>query len=258
MAEHADRVIGHGLLRAATKAGNVCFAGLVAGSSALLHSWALFGVSMAGYATLVALDLTRLGFWKRVLEDLRTRPPSLPDPDLFADLGARHFVNRLYLARTELRRVLDSGAVVAGPLHGQLQAVPEVERRALALIDRMERLGRYLADKNLRSLRNDVDRLRKAREATSDERLRFEYGRAQATLRGELAALEEIAAAKDLLTARLETLTGSLELFPCEIVRQRTHDADSRDGEDPAFDLRSLGAGSDALWARLIPDEGGR
>jgi hypothetical protein len=258
MAEPADRVIGHGLLRAASKAGNLCFAGLVAGSSALMHSWALLGVSVAGYATLVAWDLSRLGFWKRVLKDLRGRPPSLPDPDLFADLGARHFVNRLYLARTELRRVLDgSDGPVPGPIAAQLEALPEVERRALALVGRLEQLGRYLADKNLRTLRNDLERLRRAAEATSNERLRHEYRKAQVTVEGEVAALEEIAGARDLVTARLETLCGSLEMFPCEIVRLRTIDADSREHADPGFDPGALRAAAEPLWARLAPDDGG-
>jgi hypothetical protein len=216
---------------------------------------------MAGYATLVAWDLTRLGFWKRVLKDLRSRPPALPDPDLYADLAARHFINRLYLARTELRRVLEAGdGATPAPIVVQLEALPEVERRALALVGRLEQLGRYLADKNVRSLRNDVERLRRAGDATSIDRLRLEYRKAQSTLQAELSAIEEIAAAKDLLVARLETLTGSLEMFPCEIVRRRTVEADSREheNEEPSFDPRAINAGSDFLisFGRLTSDEG--
>jgi hypothetical protein len=48
-------------------------------------------------------------------------------------------------------------------------------------------------------LRNEIDRLRRAAENTTSPRLRDEYERAQFALRGELSAIEEIAAAKDLL-----------------------------------------------------------
>jgi hypothetical protein len=254
MSEEAERVIGHGVLRAATKAGNLSFAGLVGSSSVLLHSWTLLGMSVVGYAALVAWDLSRLGFWKRVLKDLRTRPPSLPDPDLYADLGARHFVNRLYLARSELRRVLDAGDGAVPPaVAGQLEHLPEVERRALGLIGRLEQLGRYLAEKNVRSLRTDLDRLRRAGETTSNERLRHEYDRAQATVQGELTALEELAMSRDLLMARLETITGALELFPCQIVRLRTLEVEGRAEEEPTFDPRSIGTSAEVLniWGKV-------
>jgi hypothetical protein len=247
------QVLGHGLFRAATKGLNLCFAGLVATSSVLLHSWPLFGASVVGYATLVAWDLTRLGFWSRVLKDLRTRPPALPDSELFTDSGARHFLNRLYQARSELKRVIlasGSAARVALParITAQLEALPEVEKRALALIARLEDLSRYLADKNLRGLRNELDRLRRAAENTSSPRLRAEYERAQFALRGELAALEEIGSARDLLMAKLETVTGALEMFPCEIVRLRVLEAEVREHtEDAPFDPRAIVADTHAI-----------
>ena len=78
--------------------------------------------------------------------------------------------------------------------------------------------------------------------------LREEYERAQFALRGELAALEEIAAAKDLLLARLETMTGALEMFPCEIVRLRVTEADIREHtEGTPFDPRVIIADTQAL-----------
>ncbi len=61
-----------------------------------------------------------------------------------------------------------------------------------------------------------------------------------------MTALEEIGAAKDLVTARLETLTGALEMFPCEIVRLRTMEAESREHEEPHFDPRALAAEGEA------------
>src|SRR5262245_22094782 len=103
-----EAVLGQGLLRAATRAVNLCFAGVAATSSVILHSWTLFGASVAGYATLVVWDLTRVGFWQQVLKELRTRPPPLPDAEAFTEPSARHFINRLHLARLELRRVLQS------------------------------------------------------------------------------------------------------------------------------------------------------
>jgi len=248
MAADTRQLFGHGLFRAATKALNLCFAGIVATSSVVMQSWPLFGVSMVGYATLVAWDLTRLGFWTRVLKDLRTRPPTLPDPELFSDVGARHFLHRLQQARQELKRVVAVKEGVPARISVQLEALPELEKRALALIARLEELSRYLADKNVRGLRNEVDRLRRATENTTSIRLREEYERAQFALRGELIALEEIAAAKDLLMAKLETLSGALEMFPCEIVRLRVTEADIREHtEGTPFDPRVIIADTQAL-----------
>ena len=248
MAADTRELFGHGLFRAATKALNLCFAGFVATSSVVMHSWPLFGASVVGYATLVAWDLTRLGFWTRVLKDLRTRPPALPDSELFSDVGARHFLNRMHQARGELKRVTVGQVAVPARILAQLQALPELEKRALALIGRIEELSRYLCDKNLRGLRNEIDRLRRAAENTTSPRLRDEYERAQFALRGELSAIEEIAAAKDLLAARLETMVGALELFPCELVRLRVIEADLRDNaEETPFDARAIIADTHTL-----------
>jgi hypothetical protein len=248
MAADTRELFGHGVFRAATKALNLCFAGFVATSSVVMHSWPLFGASVVGYATLVAWDLTRLGFWTRVLRDLRARPPALPEAELFNDVGARHFLNRLHQARAELKRVTTSRGAMPRQVLAQMEALPELEKRALALIARMEELSRYLCDKNLRGLRNELDRLRRASENSPNARLRGEYERAQFALRGELTALEEIAGAKDLLMARLETMVGALEMFPCEIVRLRVIEADLRENtEETPFDPRVIIADTHTL-----------
>ena len=245
-------VFGHGVIRAATRAVNLCFAGVLATSSVILQSWPMFGVSVAGYATLVAWDLSRVGFWKRVLHEARTRPPALPDPDAFADTGARHFLNRLHHARTELRRVLMQNSRAVPPrLLPQLETIPEVERRALALIERLEEISRYLADKNVRGLRNEVDRLQRASQTVENPRLSAELGRAHFAVAEELSALEEIAAAKDLLAAKLETYAGCLEMFPCEIVRLQVLEADLRDDDDPIFDPRAIIEDTDSFEEML-------
>jgi hypothetical protein len=248
MAADTRELFGHGLFRAATKALNLCFAGFVATSSVVLHSWPLFGASVVGYATLVAYDLTRLGFWTRVLRELRTRPPALPEAELFNDAGARHFLNRLHQTRAELKRVTANRAPIPHQVMAQLEALPDLENRAVAMVARVEELSRYLCDKNLRGLRNELDRLRRASENSPSMRLRGEYERAQFALRGELTALEEIAAAKDLLLARLETMVGALEMFPCEIVRLRVIEADLRDNADETpFDPRVIIADTHTL-----------
>jgi hypothetical protein len=253
MGADTQQVLGHGVFRAATRALNLCFAGVVATSSVVMHSWPLFGASVVGYATLVAWDLSRLGFWTRVLKDLRTRPPALPDGEMFTDSGARHFLNRLHQTRAECRRVIGAMREPAPPrIMAQLEALPEVEKRALALILRLEELSRYLADKNMRGLRNEIERLRRAAENTHSSRLGVEYQRAQSALRGELDALEEIAGAKELLTAKLETVTGALEMFPCEIVRLRVLEDDVREhAEHDPFDPRAIVADTQTLQGVL-------
>jgi hypothetical protein len=263
MGADTQQVLGHGVFRAATRALNLSFAGVVATSSVVMHSWPLFGASVVGYATLVAWDLSRLGFWTRVLKELRTRPPALPDGEMFTDSSARQFLNRLHQTRVECRRVIGSMRGTVPPrIAAQLEVLPEVEKRALGLIVRLEELSRYLADKNMRGLRNEIERLRRAAENTSSARLGTEYHRAQAALRGELEALEEIAGAKELLTAKLETVTGALELFPCEIVRLRVLEDDVREhAENDPFDPRAIVADTQTLQGVLadlhltVPEE---
>jgi hypothetical protein len=263
MGADTSQLFGHGLFRAATKALNLCFAGVAATTSVVMQSWPLFGASVVGYATLVAWDLTRLGFWTRVLKDLRTRPPALPDPDLFTDVAARNFLHRMQQARVELERVIRDKEPVPPRTGAQLEALPEVEKRALALINRLEELSRYLCDKNVRGLRNEVDRLRRAAENTTSMRLRAEYEKAQFAVQGELVALEEISAAKDLLTAKLETITNALGMFPCEIVRLRVIEADVREyTEETPFDPRVIIADTQALQGVMaglgpVPGEAG-
>lgn len=253
-AERVDyEVVGQGLLRAATRAWNLCFAGVVATSSIVFQSWPLFGASVAGYATLVAWDLSRVGFWQRVLQELRTRPPPLPDPDQFTDGAARHFTSRLHAARAELRRVLGE---IRTPLPermlSQMEVLPQLERRAAMAIARLEQLSRYLCDKNVRGLRNEVDRVRRAAESAPTPRLRGEFTKAHVALNEELRALEQIAASKDLLAAKLETLTGTLEMVPAAIVRVQVVEADVREGlEDLPLDPRALLADNDTFESLL-------
>jgi hypothetical protein len=168
---------------------------------------------------------------------LETRPQGparplarAPEPELFSDVGARHFLHRIQQARVELKRVLREA--VPPRIAAQLEALPDLEKRALALIARLEELSRYLSDKNLRGLRNEADRLQRTGESSTRVRLREEYERAQFALRGELTAIEEIAAAKICMMARLETMVGALEMFPCEIVRLRVIEADLKDNAD--------------------------
>jgi len=234
-------VLGHGLLRAATRAANLCVAGTVATTSVILQSWPMCGVSVAGYATLIAWDLTRLGFWRNVLHEVRLRPPALPDPDAYVDSCARHFLHRLQHARAELQRVLQPRRRSPPTrLLSQLDGVPELEKRALDMVDRFEQMSRYLTDKNVRGLRTEVERLRRASESAASLPLRVEYDRAHHALSQELAALDEIAAAKELLLAKLETCAASLELLPCEIVRLQVVEDQLRDLEVEPLEFRPI------------------
>jgi hypothetical protein len=139
----------------------------------------------------------------------------------------------------------------------QLEALPDVEKRALVLLARLEDLSRYLSDKNIRGLRNEVERLRRASENTVGPALRVEFKRAHFALEGELKALEQIAAAKDLIMAKLETLAGTLEMVPCEIVRLHVMETDARDdAQELPFDPRAILADTASVEALLSPRAG--
>jgi hypothetical protein len=252
-----ENVLGHGLFRAASRGINLCCAGALATAGVVFQSWTVFGMSIAGYTGMIVWDLSRLGFWKRVLKELRSRPPALPDPEAFADGSARHFVHRLHQARCELSRVLEQPRYPipsrVGPL---LEAIPDLEKRSIALVLRLEELSRYLSDKNVRAMQTDVERLRRCADTGGTPELRLEYRKAQFARQEEVAALGEIAAARELLLAKLETLAGTLEMFPCEVMRARVVDAGLRDqSDDPAFDPRLIAAEAESFDRVLTGSE---
>lgn len=243
-------VLAQGALKAVKDRPSLWLTGVTATGAVVVQSWSLLAVSAAGYFALVLWNLTRARFWRQLATDLRRRSPPLPDPTAFNDSVARHFLNRLCDAREELKRVL--GRKKEGTpewLLARMEIVRQMEERAIGLISRVEDLSRYLSDKSPYRLQTEIERLARACQLATNPRLKDEYTRARVALQEELSALREIMAAREMLVARLETIAGTLEMFPCQIVRLRVLDIGAADDGigDPWHDPHTFVADTDTL-----------
>jgi hypothetical protein len=242
MKQNIGAVVSHGLVRAATKKMSLGLAGATATGALLFQSWELFAASMVGYCALVAWDLSRVGFWKQTLREVRRRPPEIPNALEFRDDVARDFIHRITASRAERCRVLEARQpALPERVTNQLETLVQIEARALALVGRMEDLSRFLSDKNLSGLRDDRLRLERAAETAPTGRLRSEYRKACLALDHELAAVDEIMAAREVLGAKLEVAVRTVEMFPAQVARLRAAEADSMDEpQELDLDPRSL------------------
>jgi predicted nucleic acid-binding Zn-ribbon protein len=253
MQPNARAVFSHGVRKAVSGRLNLVLAGATATGAVVMQSWALFAASAVGYSALVAWDLTRVGFWKRIVQEIRHRPPALPDTTDLTDPAAKHFVSRIGAARTERREVLSRARDLPPRLMGLLNSVAEAERRALDLVRRLEDVSGYLFDKNVHSLRADLKRVKAAAEQAKDPRTRAEYAKACRALERELEALDEIVRSRNLLVAKLEALTGTIEMLPCQIVRLRVLEADTREeADEEVLDVHQMLAEAEELEQELV------
>jgi hypothetical protein len=242
MKRNIGRVVSHGLVRAATRRLSLCLAGVTATGALLLQSWEMLAASMMGYFALMTWDLSRASFWRQTLREVRRMPPELPNALDFRDDAARDFVHRITASRAERGRVLEQGEPsLPERVSNQLEALVQLEARALTLVGRVEELSRFLSEKNICGLRDDRVRLERATEVAATPRMRSEYRKACVAADEELAALHEILSARDFLGAKLEVAVRTLEMFPAQVARLRALEANSlEDPEDVDLDPRSL------------------
>src|SRR4051812_6448816 len=177
MTRNVGRVVSHGVVRAVTKKLSLGLAGVTATGALLLQSWEMFAVSMVGYFAMVAIDLGRVGFWRHTLREVRRQPPDLPSALEFRDDMARDFIHPITAARAERGRVLDPEPTLPDRLSAQLETLVQLETRALATVNRMEELSRFLSERNLGGMREERARLERATEGGS-ARMRAEYRKA--------------------------------------------------------------------------------
>lgn len=236
------RVLGVGLLRAAGNRFNVAMAGVATAGALLLGSWVLLGVTAVSYGLAIALDVTRAGFWNRVIKDVRRRPPRLPLETDLVDEAGRSFVRRLLAAREERERALGAASIDLRRCDeqtlGLLEVASEVEGHAEQLLERLDRLGRYLSDKNIfksRAQLGDPPAVAAAPDGTIPDRtLAFRAAH------DRLSALEDLVSHRQALVLRLEVLVSSLEMLPNRILRAYM------------MDSAGITMGSDATPAELF------
>jgi hypothetical protein len=206
---------------------NLAIAGSSAVAAAAMHLWPIAAVGGVAYAALVAWDVFNPTFWKKALA---REPTELPDAKSVSDPASRAAVEALRKAQTELESVLaETSDEVKGHLGVALASVAELEDRAVHLIERAEALARYLARTDAEPVRVEMRKLADKVQRTRDPQARAQYESALATRGEQLKALEDIADAKERVSANLSRIVATVEGLPAKIVRMRVLDAQAMD-----------------------------
>lgn len=209
-------MVSYGLARAATGRAAMCLSGTGAIGALFLDSWLVFATAIAGYLGCVAVDLVRPRFWRAVSDALEVEGPRLPDPGAFGTVTARRLLERLIASRVERAVVLDrTPAHDARTVRGDSAAL---ERSALRAIHQIDELGTYLVSKSVPVLRADRLRVAHAAALAVSQAARHEYVRAHAIIEADLAAVDDVAAQRDVIVARVERILGVLRLAPSALV----------------------------------------
>lgn len=147
-------------------------------------------------------------------------------------------------------------------LRAPLASVIERCRAAVALSGRIALLAnplqRYLDTHDAGSIRLALDRLRARAETTSDEVTVAALGHAAAARARQLAILEQIAAQRDRISARLALIHAALETFAATIVKLQSLDDEqiALAGESVTDQLAEISDDLAVLESALDPDLG--
>lgn len=147
-------------------------------------------------------------------------------------------------------------------LRTQLASVIERCRAAVALSGRIALLAnplqRYLDTHDAGAIRLALDRLRARAESTTDDVTIAALGHAAAARGRQLAILDQIAAQRDRISARLALIHAALEAFAATIVKLQSLDDEQivLAGESVTDQLAEIGDDLAVLESALDPDLG--
>ncbi len=220
----ARKGVGKVLGRAATGPLNLAVIGGAVIGAALLASWPIAALGGAAYLALVAADVSNAEFRRRVLTG-RSAPARLPSPGAIRDPEVRAAVERIAAARAEVDR-----AVKATPAHVQrhvtaaIRSFDELEAHLAQLAVRADELSRYLASTDPIAARRDAEALAARAAHATDPVARASYEAAATAGRERVAALTDIAAARERTLAHLAQIESAIKALPSKLVRLRTLD----------------------------------
>jgi hypothetical protein len=202
--------------------------GAVVGAVALA-SWPIAAVGGAAYLALVAADMSSPEFRRRVLFG-RERPAKLPAPDALQDPEVRAQVERIAAARGETDRALKTMPDrLQRNMAQAITAIRELEGHVAQLAVRADGLSRYLAGADPRVAQRDADALAARAAQTQDPAARASYEAAAATGRERVAAITDIATARERALAHLARVEAAIKAMPSKLVRLRALDDQASD-----------------------------
>ena len=202
--------------------------GAVVGAVALA-SWPIAALGGAAYLALVAADVSSAEFRRRVLLG-RSRPARLPAPGAIRDPEVRAVVERITAARAEVDRAVKAiPERVQRNVAATVQAIRELEGHVAQLTVRADELSRYLAGADPAAANRDAEALAARAAHAEDPTARAHYEAAATTGRERVAALTDIARARERTLAHLAQVEIAIKAIPSKLVRLRALDDQATD-----------------------------
>jgi hypothetical protein len=221
--------VGKVLGRAAAGKLNLAVLGGAVIGAAALASWPIAALGGAAYLALVAADVSNAEFRRRVLTG-RSAPARLPSPGAIRDPEVRAAVARITAARSEVdRTVKATPANVQRHVTAALRSIDELEAHLAQLAVRADELSRYLTSTDPAAARRDAEALAAKAAHTADPVARASYEAAATAGHERVAALTDIAAARERTLAHLARIESAIKALPSKLVRLRTLDDQASD-----------------------------
>jgi hypothetical protein len=224
----ARKGVGKVLGRAVSGPLNLTVLGGAVVGAVALASWPIAALGGAAYLALVAADVSNAEFRRRVL--FGRKPARLPAPGAVRDAEVRAVVERIAAARAEIDRALEASPErVRRNVGATVGAIRELEGHVAQLAVRADELSRYLATADLRAAERDAEALAARAARTDDATARASYEAAATTGRERVAALTDIARARERTLAHLAQVEAAIKAMPSKLVRLRALDDQATD-----------------------------
>jgi hypothetical protein len=207
-----NEVMRAGLWQAAREPINVAMLALSSIGAAAVNSWLLAGAAGATYVVAVLLDLHREDFWRRVLDDLRRKPPALPDPDSLSDSSVRLLSCRLQEACWTLEALAPADPRL-------VERAVALEKQGARLIETLERVSLYLAQHPLIAAEREAARAQHKVGESMDESVDGHRRWQWRAARGRANTIAALDRERLRLTTRVEAILATLEMVRCQASR---------------------------------------
>ena len=221
----ARKGVGKVIGRAAAGPLNLSVLGGAVVGALALASWPIAAIGGAAYAALVASDISSAEFRRRVLFG-REPPRKLPRPDALRDPA----VVEIAAARAEVDQVVrGTPERVQRVIGGALASIDELEGHGARLALRADEVSRYLATVDTAEIERDGGELADRAARSADPGTRDGYRAAAEAARERLAAVKDIAKARERTLAHLARIAATLAGVPAKLVRLRALDDQASD-----------------------------
>ena len=236
LARRASRAGGGRLFfKAATSTTNLLALGVGGVVATGLQSWPMFALGVVAWLALTAWDMVTPEFRKRVREEAAAESLEVPDANKLLDPASRDAVKNVAAARAErVRLAAEIPEHLRNFVNMALSAVPELERHAAVLVDRLEAHTRYISYGQRRltdpaQLREEMQQLERQVASAVDEEARKQFALALDARHAQLGELEELSQSRERVLANLSRVVATLESLPTKMLKMRTLDDTTTD-----------------------------